>query len=326
MLRQIFLLPLLFITFVSFAQKETHYYDRNGKMCNEDTAMSYAVFTKSGNGFNAEEYSTKGVMQMKGFYTRIDTSLRVGRDGVFTYYHKNRSVSSTGVYKNDLLTGLWKGYSYTNGALKYEHNYKDDSLDGYSVSYNVETGTKAWEGNYVNGKKEGVWKYYHKDKHVYDETYKAGKLHGEKTIYNEKGAVIKRLAYENGKFISGHAYDDQGKAISYVMEATDTSGNSFSYVEEMPAAGYNLNKYLAKNIVYPRKERKTGVEGRVIVRFVIDEDGMVDDVVVVQKVSPRLDAEAVRVISQMPQWKPGKQNGEPVKVYFTLPINFVLED
>jgi TonB family protein len=82
--------------------------------------------------------------------------------------------------------------------------------------------------------------------------------------------------------------------------------------------------FLAKNIQYPVEAQKAGTEGRVIVQFVVGRDGSIRNPKVVRGVSPELDAEAIRVVSMMPKWNPGKQRGKAVAVNFTLPIMFRL--
>ncbi len=102
----------------------------------------------------------------------------------------------------------------------------------------------------------------------------------------------------------------------------------FVVVEEMPEfpGGQSaLMKYLSENIRYPVIAQENGIEGRVICSFVVERDGSITDVQVVRGVDPSLDREAVRVIQSMPKWKPGKQRGKPVRVRFTLPIVFRLQ-
>lgn len=97
-------------------------------------------------------------------------------------------------------------------------------------------------------------------------------------------------------------------------------------VPEFPNGGLPaMVDFIKKNIKYPEVARKNGVEGRVIVKVVIDKDGSVTDPVVVRSVDPYLDKEALRVIRLMPKWKPGTQSGKKVKVYFTLPVAFQLD-
>ena len=102
----------------------------------------------------------------------------------------------------------------------------------------------------------------------------------------------------------------------------------FQVVEEMPQFPGGLSeamKFLAKNIKYPVSAQQAKIEGRVIVRFVVGRDGSVSNVEVVRGVSPELDAEAVRVVSLMPKWIPGKQRGKAVAVKYTMPIMFRLQ-
>ena len=102
----------------------------------------------------------------------------------------------------------------------------------------------------------------------------------------------------------------------------------FQVVEEMPEFPGGMGecmKFLGKNIKYPTISQENGVQGRVIVQFVVNRDGSIVDPVVVRGVDPYLDKEALRVISTMPKWKPGKQRGKAVRVKFTLPVMFRLQ-
>ena len=102
----------------------------------------------------------------------------------------------------------------------------------------------------------------------------------------------------------------------------------FDVVEEMPSfpGGQGaLMSYLASNIKYPVVAQENGVQGRVIVSFVVERDGSISDVRVARSVDPSLDREAQRVVKSMPRWKPGKQNGSAVRVKYTVPVVFRLQ-
>ena len=102
----------------------------------------------------------------------------------------------------------------------------------------------------------------------------------------------------------------------------------FQVVEEMPEFPGGMAeamKFLAKNIKYPVAAQQAKIEGRVIVQFVIERDGSVSDVKVMRGVNSELDAEAIRVVSMMPKWIPGKQRGKAVAVKYTMPIMFRLQ-
>ncbi len=84
--------------------------------------------------------------------------------------------------------------------------------------------------------------------------------------------------------------------------------------------------YIAQNVVYPKDAKEKNIQGKVFVRFIVDENGKVTNVEIVQGANPLLDAEALRVISTMPAWSPGKdENNKPIKVNLVIPINFALK-
>jgi protein TonB len=102
----------------------------------------------------------------------------------------------------------------------------------------------------------------------------------------------------------------------------------FFIVEEMPqfpGGDLELRKFIAQSVKYPVIAQENGIQGRVYVQFVVGTDGTVGQVKVARGVDPNLDKEAIRVVESMPKWKPGKQRGKPVKVSYTVPINFVLQ-
>ena len=113
-----------------------------------------------------------------------------------------------------------------------------------------------------------------------------------------------------------------------ILKVTEPDENSiFQVVEllpEFPGGMAELMKYLQKNLRYPQICKEQGVQGRVIVQFVVNTDSTITDVNVIKSVNPHLDEEAVRVVKAMPKWNPGKQRGEPVRVRFTLPVTFRL--
>jgi len=111
-----------------------------------------------------------------------------------------------------------------------------------------------------------------------------------------------------------------------VIETPKQDNQVFMIVEQMPQfPDGDVAAYLSSHIKYPVVAQENGIQGRVICQFVVNQDGSIVDVVVVRGVDPSLDKEAVRVIQEMPKWTPGKQGGKPVRVKFTLPVNFKLQ-
>lgn len=117
--------------------------------------------------------------------------------------------------------------------------------------------------------------------------------------------------------------------IPYIdIKTAATEADVYEVVENMPEfpnGGMTaLMKYLSDNIRYPEAAHKAGIQGRVTVQFVVGKDGSIGNVSILRGVNADLDAEAIRVISSMPKWKPGTQKGEPVKVKYTVPVMFRL--
>jgi TonB family protein len=93
---------------------------------------------------------------------------------------------------------------------------------------------------------------------------------------------------------------------------------------EFPGGQEALMQFLRQEVKYPKEAEEKGLQGRVVVRYIIEKDGSISEVEIVKSVNEYLDAEAIRVVNAMPKWKPGKQKGEPVRVKFTLPVTFRL--
>lgn len=111
-------------------------------------------------------------------------------------------------------------------------------------------------------------------------------------------------------------------------EETRDEGEIFMIVEEMPefpGGTEALQKYLAQSVRFPVIAQENGIQGRVYIQFVINQNGEVTNATILRGVDPSLDREALRVVEAMPKWKPGKQRNRPVRVSYTVPINFVLQ-
>jgi protein TonB len=140
-----------------------------------------------------------------------------------------------------------------------------------------------------------------------------------KTDMNISVADVKGTDEVNGQ--------DIGDLNNAIVEE-DTITPPYNVVEQMPefpGGESALQRFLTANVKYPSIAAENGVQGKVYVNFVVDRVGAISNVKVVRGVDPAVDKEAVRVVKSMPKWIPGRQNGEAVRVSFTVPINFVLQ-
>ena len=151
--------------------------------------------------------------------------------------------------------------------------------------------------------------------------WKPGKQNGEAVNVKYTIPVMFRLSNETSEA-------PESKSASATRETKVDENGIHMVCEEMPEFPGGMREcmnFLGKNVKYPATAQEKGIQGRVIVQFVVNRDGSIVEPKVVRGVDPDLDKEALRVISIMPKWKPGKQKGEAVRVKYTIPVMFRLQ-
>lgn len=238
----------------------------------------------------------------------------------------------------DYLDGKKNGEEFhlnTLGKTKVIYRYKNGLLDGPAVYYYGNTGDTLGCVNYKNGVIHGQWR-------ICDTTGRTMRF-----VEWEMG-TIKTAFPKVDKFTRNEPprnYREYAALTAEIMRnelpvtsqdaQTDTAGQNnsdsiYTTAEVMPEfiGGQNaLMRYLQQNVKYPTHAKETGQQGTVYVEYVITKTGEVANVKVIKSVegAPDLDAESVRVVNEMPTWKPGENNGKPVSVRMVLPIRFVLQ-
>lgn len=154
----------------------------------------------------------------------------------------------------------------------------------------------------------------------------------KKVIAEVLNIVEDDVEIEQKELVSLEDNQDEAQVEVYtapvVEEEEESDQHIFTIVEtmpEFPGGGAALMSFLSKNTNYPILAQENGVQGRVIVGFVVNKDGSIVDVKVLRGVDPSLDKEAARVVSSMPKWKPGMQRGKPVRVSYNVPVVFKLQ-
>ncbi len=130
------------------------------------------------------------------------------------------------------------------------------------------------------------------------------------------------------RFTEFEIYDEIPEEVDRTDDEAATDNRVFENVEQMPSfpgGDAALLTFIANNIRYPVVAEESGIQGRVICSFIVERDGSISDVKVVRSVAPSLDKEAKRVLQSMPKWNPGKQNGQPIRVRYTVPVTFKLQ-
>ena len=137
--------------------------------------------------------------------------------------------------------------------------------------------------------------------------------------YYKNGQKKKMCTYENKIRNKTKCWDIYGNETKPEKDPTEM-------MPQFPKGDRALMEYILKNLKYPDAAKYAKVQGRVVVKFIIDESGIVRDAKIIKSVHPALDAEALRVVNLMPVWKPGISEGQPVSVFFTIPVVFRLSE
>lgn len=180
---------------------------------------------------------------------------------------------------------------YLNGQIAMELIYNNKKLQHENTYY--ENGQQKWLIDFE------------------DEEYK------RIISYWRKGQLKRKDIFEEGKLIDGKCFDPIGKQISH---------SDFEIMPSFPGGEDSISTFLANHLQYPKDSSGKSLEGKVVVRFIVNKEGLIDAVKTEKGVCKELDEEAMRVVKLIPRWKPGMQDGNPVNVSFALPITFELED
>ena len=252
--------------------------------------------------YRFEDYYSSGKIQMEGNSSTKDNLLRTGD---FAYYYENGNRKSICTYSKGRSFGN-KTEWYENGNKKSEGEYiqiEDGYVSEFKIlqywdSKNVQTvtdGTGYYDetsekitgsGKVKNGWKDGIWK---------------GTDGNLKYSYTER--------YENGKIVEGTSIDSLSKEHTY----------SKVYVMARPVKGLDhFYKYIGKKFRIPRSAK--GIDGKILIGFVIKQDGTIEKIKVLRSAGYGLDEEAIRLISEYPDWGSGEIRGIKLKVAYTIPI------
>lgn len=310
------LLSLTFIScisFTGFAQKQqnVYFFKKNGKEVKlRDSADYIRIIREPDSGkvnYELIEYYRDNSVKRTGEVSSFKPALKL--EGQSISYYRNGTKQSILNYRNNKLVDTCIRF-FSNGKpeeiryydpaskdslykliqLYYEDGkpYLDDRGNGY-VKRNVSK-TKTTEGAYKNGKKDGVWKEY--------DLKKKEELEEE---------------YIDGVFKKGTSKDESGNIYHYTIK---------QQLPQFKGGGPAFSKFLSNKLIYPTEAKARSIQGKVLLSFIVDEDGKLGELKVLKSASPDLDKEALRVMSLSPKWQPGIQNGKPVKVSYTVPIVF----
>lgn len=252
-------------------------------------------------------------------------TLYFNRDG---YLHKPNGAYSIELFEpiigdNNML--IYKTF-YENRNLKTMQIIdKESTLNNLINKYNpdmisgVSTAKLLSQNIVLNGKsltwnRNGIF--------ISKLNYKNNLLNGNQTFYDNNGVISYTSKYENGKLInSSQSYKQQNEIFS---DKLYDNLSELTTKPEFPGGENEFKNFINSNIKYPVFAQEKRVEGQVVVQFIINQNGTLSDIKVVKRIDNDLDREAVRIVKILPNFIPGAINGVPVRVRFTIPINFRL--
>lgn len=166
---------------------------------------------------------------------------------------------------------------------------------------------------------------------IVDQVSEGEEMVDQSTLNDRNSGRIENFTFKEGS-LDPNAMSRKQPTGAEVTSEGDGSGGEinkrFKVVEQMPqypGGAAELFKFLNRSIKYPTVAAEMGIEGKVILTFVVEKDGSITDVKVARTLDPACDKEAIRVVKSMPKWIPGKQNGRLVRVEYTLPVTYKLE-
>ncbi|MDR3681046.1 MAG: TonB family protein [Flavipsychrobacter sp.] len=310
--RLLLIVSFLVLPIICFSQKTFHIRKRLRLSDTTTVLLNRVAWAKVNNRYKVEDHFLNGQLEMSGYVLLGKPGFDI-MDGYVTYYDQTGFKTQEGNYDNGRQTGIWKIYFKSSDSLAQIIDHKTDSTM-LVTGYDSVTRSILYEGITSNKGRIGTWKWYYPLSTNAIKTlqvYQNHKIAEEKFFY-ENGGLRKVESYRNDTIFEGHAYDSAGKELPYILPI-------------VPRSKIDLIAYLHENLVYPKFARRRNIEGRVIIKFAVDEKGDISDVTVAEAIGGGCDEEAVRVVSMMPAWQPGMQDAKPVRSVVTLPILFELK-
>jgi len=313
-------IAFLFISCACSAQEKMNVYflKNNGRYVTvKDSADYMRIVTEPDSGstlYNIAEYYLDGKKKSIGKSSKIDPP---SYEGQRIRFYKSGGKEMISFYKDGTSVDDEFGF-YPNGkpylVVKYPAVPSPNrGFDDYLIMANYDSTGVA---GVVNG--NGSFKIYddHFKQIVEAGMVKDGKRDGECTGSEFNGTWKYTEKYDNGVLISGTMTDDKGVVSTY----TQTRSTAPQYKGGLSA----FYKYLGNKIVYPEYESDHKIQGVVVMSFVVEKNGKISDIKILNPVSPAIDKEATRVVKNSPLWIAGTRFGRPVRVSYVLPLNFSL--
>lgn len=248
-------------------------------------------------------------------------------NGGFTYYQKSPTkLVIKGQFTYNVPTGTWI-ITKENEIVKYVFlGFSDfDALRGYKAYYSYKIIKENMNGEAEEIDRRNIEFYKHYD--LLD-GWKVGELRSEELIYKALVDLMARLwlcpLRDSQKINPVEFLIPESLGAQFCEDLIIYTGEKVDTPAEFPGGAYGLVKWKSNNLNYPENALRNGVEGMVLINFIIDKDGSISDIELQKGVHPDLNREAIRLVNSMPKWQPAMKDGKYVRQYYHLPISFRL--
>lgn len=178
--------------------------------------------------------------------------------------------------------------------------------------------------NYSKGIFNGRCRYWYPAGGTCKESvYANGVLHGTELTWYPSGALMSKKIWDKGKSIAGNYYNEDGSVMTEAEKAQLTE-TEIQQLPSFPGGEHALQLFIVTNLNYPIAARENNIQGNVLLSFVVNKDGTITDIEIIESPHESLSKESIRVVKAFPRWEPGRVGGIPVRVRFTMPFRFLL--
>lgn len=253
----------------------------------------------------------------------LDKKLTI-RDGSYKSLIYTDGHINEGQFTNNVEEGEWT-VKNDSGVVFSQYAFVHGKREGEGIYWYDKDKLERKE-YYLAGKKTGKWLYFYENGNIKEEeNYVNDKLQGENKLFDSTGGLKQVLLFEDGELVKKAGDSTYYEAIEIMPYFKgDCAGITDSKAFEL-CNTKAMYKYILQTLKYPKEAQKYNVSGKAFVKFIIEKDGSVGEVTVLNGLCQSLEDESIRVIKNMPNWEPGYQDGRAVRVYYTIPLNFVLE-
>lgn len=290
-----------------------------------DSLMLCMLVVSLGHSQNCK-WKFAGKLESNSILKRCEANFTLERlpNGIYIakqYYMDNLAVTEIISAKDQNLTQLHGFYEHRwdDGTLVSTGMYVDNLKEGSWIENEMQSGF------YVNGKRQGEWRTHNVDSMLLiSNSYVDGILHGRQIWYDSLENVSFESLFEHGELIST-TRDTSNVFVEEFPLFPGCEDLNLDDEEMKKCADRKLLEFVYSRVRYPASAREQGIQGRAIVRYVISKEGKVQDINVLNGLSEDIKQALIDIFHEMPRWQPGIQNGKPVNVVFTMPVQFRLE-